>query len=115
MTFEEWLEAKPQPRDIEYQTRVGESIRQGYVNEYRAVGAPQSAESDSDYLMQDRRASEVPPQVDGDFSDYAELQLTPTEKRVFEELRQLADDSGYEYGCVITPDLELLATSLPLR
>ena len=38
MTFEEWLEAKPQPRDIEYQTRVGEAIRQGYVNEYRAVG-----------------------------------------------------------------------------
>lgn len=35
MSFEEWLEAKPQPRDIEYQTRVGEGIRYSYVSEYK--------------------------------------------------------------------------------
>lgn len=52
MTFEEWLEAKPQPRDIEYQTRVGESIRQGYVNEYRAVGNSTIADGDERGIME---------------------------------------------------------------
>ena len=37
MSFEEWLEAKPQPRDIEYQTRVGEGIRQSYIEEYKTA------------------------------------------------------------------------------
>jgi hypothetical protein len=52
MTFEEWLEAKPQRRDIEYQTRVGESIRQGYVNEYRGVGDSTIADGDERGLME---------------------------------------------------------------
>lgn len=33
--FEEWLKAKPEYRDIEWQDRVGRSIRNQYVREYR--------------------------------------------------------------------------------
>ena len=38
MSYEEWQESRiEKTRDIEYQTRVGEAIRQGYMNEYKAV------------------------------------------------------------------------------
>ena len=46
MTYDEWLEATPKSRDIEYQTRVGEAIRGSYIAEYKA--AREALEGDED-------------------------------------------------------------------
>lgn len=35
MSYEEWLEAKPEYRDIQSQERKGKAIKQSYINQYR--------------------------------------------------------------------------------
>ena len=43
----------------------------------------------------------IPEELDGDFSDLDELDLTDEERKAFLELRELSDENHYEYGYII--------------